>query len=236
MKKSLQRLIASAGTCLPLALFFLFPTAAFAFPSQGWGCIACHSTPGGSLIATPDPLAIILDDSGLLTFDITDLGGSTDTALSVQGLDNPLLDAAVGASGDYWTLTPGSGGTSLISDNITSVGPYTMDVRIGSGAVSGDYPIVVIYAGNGFRGTETGFTLRVIGPPPVLTIVPVGDRYVSISWTPDAPGFVLQETLSLSLTNWVNSMSGTNNPVVVGATARSRFYRLNKPSEDTPPH
>jgi hypothetical protein len=52
----------------------------------------------------------------------------------------------------------------------------------------------------------------------------------TISWTPDTgTNWVLQETLSLSPTNWVNSLSGTNNPVVVPATGATRFYRLNKP-------
>ena len=42
-------------------------------------------------------------------------------------------------------------------------------------------------------------------------------------------GFVLQETDSLSPTNWVNSVSGTNNPTVVPATMPAKFYRLSNP-------
>jgi hypothetical protein len=229
MKKSLQRVIGSAVTSLLLAFLFLVPNGAAAWPNQGGSCTTCHSTPGGSLIATPDPLEIEPGNSGLLTFDITDLGGSEDTRISVQGLDNLDLDATVDPGGDNWTFVNGSGGKSYISDNITSTRSYTLSMLIGANAISGDYPIVVMYAGNGLRGAETSFTLRVISEPPVLTIVPAGVGFASISWPPDSHGFVLQETLSLSLTNWVNSPSGTNNPVVFSTTARSRFYRLNKP-------
>ena len=43
------------------------------------------------------------------------------------------------------------------------------------------------------------------------------------------PGFVLQETLSLSLTNWVNSASSATNPIVIPVTLPTKFYRLSKP-------
>ena len=62
---------------------------------------------------------------------------------------------------------------------------------------------------------------------PLLSIVAAGPGQAQISWEPNTPGFVLQETLSLSPANWVNSASGTNNPGVVPATAPTRFYRLN---------
>jgi hypothetical protein len=64
---------------------------------------------------------------------------------------------------------------------------------------------------------------------PTLTIVPAGAGQAQISWTPDTPGFVLQETLSLAPTNWVDSVSGSTNPVVVPATVPTKFYRLFKP-------
>ena len=64
---------------------------------------------------------------------------------------------------------------------------------------------------------------------PLLSITSAGLGQAQISWEPDTPGFVLQETLSLSPTNWVNSASGTNNPVIVPAATPTKFYRLNKP-------
>ena len=189
----------------------------------------CHSVPGGSLIAAPDPLTIELGDNGLLTFHITDLGGSENTLISVQGLDKLVLDATVGAGGDNWTFVNGSNGKSYISDNITSPGPYTLDVSIGATAISGDYPIVVMYAGNGLRGTEIGFTLRIVSEPPVLTIVTAGVGFASISWTPNNANSVLQENLTLLPANWTNSPSGSTNPIVVSTALPTKFYRVVSP-------
>jgi len=63
----------------------------------------------------------------------------------------------------------------------------------------------------------------------ILTIAPAAPGFALISWTPNTPGFVLQETLSLSAANWTNSSSGATNPVVVPATLPTKFYRLAKP-------
>jgi hypothetical protein len=63
---------------------------------------------------------------------------------------------------------------------------------------------------------------------PTLTIARSGPGQARISWTPNTPGFVLQETASLSPTNWVNSASGAANPVTVPATLPTKFYRLKK--------
>jgi hypothetical protein len=64
---------------------------------------------------------------------------------------------------------------------------------------------------------------------PKLFIAPAGAGSNNISWTPDAAGFVLQETLSLSPASWTNSPSGSTNPVVVPTTVPMKFYRLFKP-------
>jgi len=64
---------------------------------------------------------------------------------------------------------------------------------------------------------------------PTLTIAPAAPGQATISWTPATPGFVLQESLSLSATNWTNSPSGTTNPTTVPTGTPVRFYRLFKP-------
>lgn len=63
---------------------------------------------------------------------------------------------------------------------------------------------------------------------PLLTIVAFGAGQARISWTPDTPGFVLQENTNLATTNWVNSPSGSSNPVMVPATLPIKSYRLRK--------
>lgn len=64
---------------------------------------------------------------------------------------------------------------------------------------------------------------------PLLTIVPAGAGQATVSWTAISFGFVLQETWSLSPANWINSVSGPTNPIVVPATLPTKFYRLFKP-------
>ncbi|PWU15813.1 MAG: hypothetical protein C5B50_14630 [Verrucomicrobia bacterium] len=63
---------------------------------------------------------------------------------------------------------------------------------------------------------------------PLLTIAPAAPGSATISWTPNTPGFVLQETWSLTPANWTNSLSGSANPVTF-PTLAARFYRLRKP-------
>ena len=64
---------------------------------------------------------------------------------------------------------------------------------------------------------------------PTLTITPATPGNASVSWSPNTPGFVLQENLNLGTTNWVNSPSGATNPIVVPAIVPQKFYRLFKP-------
>jgi len=61
-----------------------------------------------------------------------------------------------------------------------------------------------------------------------LSITPSSPGSTTISWEPDIPGYVLQETQTLS-SNWVDSASGSTNPVVVPVTTPAMFYRLAKP-------
>jgi len=63
---------------------------------------------------------------------------------------------------------------------------------------------------------------------PILTIVPVRAGHAQVSGLPNPAGFVLEETLSLAPTNWINSGSGSTNPIVVPATVPTKFYRLFK--------
>jgi hypothetical protein len=77
-------------------------------------------------------------------------------------------------------------------------------------------------------GAAYVFSLPTISNP-ALSIVTTGSGRATVSWSPAMPGYVLQETLSLSPTNWVNAASGTNNPTVVPATLPTQFYRLFKP-------
>ena len=63
---------------------------------------------------------------------------------------------------------------------------------------------------------------------PTLAIEPFGSGQARISWSPNTPGFVLQENANLSTDTWVNAPSGANNPAIVPATLPLKAYRLRK--------
>ena len=86
---------------------------------------------------------------------------------------------------------------------------------------------------NGQYSVTGGFwalptAVQVTGAP-TLAIVRAAPGQATISWTPNTPGFVLQETAVRSPANWTNSPSGATNPITVPATLPTTFYRLFKP-------
>jgi hypothetical protein len=118
-----------------------------------------------------------------------------------------------------WSTIDGGGGTS-------TGGVYSVSGTIGqhdaSGAMTnGQYSVT-----GGFWALPTA--IQVTGAP-TLTIAPAAPGNATISWTPNTPGFVLQQTSVLSPSNWTNSPSGATNPIVVPANQTARFYRLFKP-------
>src|SRR3954463_3740950 len=116
-----------------------------------------------------------------------------------------------------WYTIDGGGGTS-------SGGPYTLSGTIGQpdpGRLSGGNFVL----DGGFWGGV--FAVQQVGAP-TLYIERIGSN-VRISWSPEIPGFRLQERGSLSLGNWGDSASGTSNPTTVSAIGVTRFFRLRKP-------
>ena len=118
-----------------------------------------------------------------------------------------------------WFTIDGGGGTS-------TGGVYSVSGTIGQPDASGPMTNGQYSVTGGFWALP--FAVQTPGRP-TLTIVPFGPGQARIAWTPNTPGFVLQETLSLSPANWVNSPSGAANPITVPATIPRKFYRLNKP-------
>jgi hypothetical protein len=118
-----------------------------------------------------------------------------------------------------WFKIAGGGGTC-------ANGPYSLSGTssqhdAGGPMTNGQYSVT-----GGFWALPTA--VQTLGAP-TLIIVRATAGQVTISWSPNTPGYVLQETLSLSPTNWTFSSSGTNNPVTVPAQLASKFYRLFKP-------
>lgn len=118
-----------------------------------------------------------------------------------------------------WFKIDGGGGTSM-------GGVYSLSGTIGQHDAGGPMIGGAYSLTGGFWALP--FAVQTLGAP-TLTIVPFGAGQARVSWTPNAPGYVLQETLSLAPTNWVNSPSGAANPVTVSAAIPTKFYRLHKP-------
>jgi len=118
-----------------------------------------------------------------------------------------------------WHTIDGGGGTS--TGGVYSVSGTIGQSDAGGAMTNGQYSVT-----GGFWALPQ--LVQVTGAP-TLTIVPATPGNATISWTPATPGFALQETLSLSPTNWVNSASGATNPITVPATLPTKYYRLSKP-------
>ena len=119
---------------------------------------------------------------------------------------------------DWFTLDGGGG--------ISTGGVYSIAGTIGQPDAG---PVMT---GGGFSVTGGFWALPVVVQTPgapLLTVIHFGQGQARIAWTPATPGFVLQESLSLSPANWVNSPSGASNPVTVPASLPAKFYRLHKP-------
>jgi hypothetical protein len=141
------------------------------------------------------------------------------STLSLSVVTVMLSAAALAQYSIDWHTIDGGGGTS--TGGVYSVSGTIGQPDAGPKMTNGQYSVT-----GGFWALPTAIQTE---GAPTLTIVPAGAGQAQISWTPDTPGFVLQETLSLAPTNWVDSVSGSTNPVVVPATVPTKFYRLFKP-------
>ena len=118
-----------------------------------------------------------------------------------------------------WYRVAGGGGTS-------TNGQYALTGTIGQPDVGASMTNAQFSLTGGFWPLPQ--VVQVEGAP-TLTIKRASPGNATISWSPSAPGFVLQETWSLSQANWTNSVSGSTNPVVVQTTVPARFFRLHRP-------
>ena len=74
--------------------------------------------------------------------------------------------------------------------------------------------------------------LDVIGYHPLVPTIAIshaGNGKETVSWSPNTPGFVLQERINLLSATWLNSASGTNNPVTITNTGTIKFFRVFHP-------
>ena len=118
-----------------------------------------------------------------------------------------------------WHTIDGGGGTS-------TGGVFTLSGTIGQPDAGGPMTGGNYSLTGGYWALPTA--LQTPGMP-TLFIAFASPGFARISWAPNTPGFVLQESTSLSPPNWSDSPSSASNPVVVPATLPAKFYRLRKP-------
>ncbi|GEM_PF-2530866 len=96
-------------------------------------------------------------------------------------------------------------------------------------APAGDGLAVIGAQFDAAAATNSGIAHLFSQATPTLAIVPVSSDQATLSWTPDFPGFVLQETDTLAPANWTISASGYTNPIGVPTSKPLRSFRLIKP-------
>ena len=117
-----------------------------------------------------------------------------------------------------WFTIDGGGGTSAGS-------VFTVNGTIGQPDAGGPM------TGGNFSLTG-GFwawpgVIQIPGAP-ALVITPAAPGLATITWNPATPGFVLQQSDSLTTPNWSDAPSGAVNPATVPATLPVNFYRLRR--------
>ena len=149
--------------------------------------------------------------------DLTDpMNGSRNSrsaTLSVFALSSLLCSFAAAQYSIDWHTIDGGGGTS-------AGGVYSVSGTLGQpdtgNMTGGDFVV--------HGGFWVSAAVQVEGAP-WLYILAEGGTNVVVSWIPAAPGWVLQEALTLQ-TNWVDSVSGPTNPISIPAIEATMFYRL----------
>lgn len=140
------------------------------------------------------------------------------TILALIAASIAISASAQNYSIDWFTID-GGGGTS-------SGGVYSLSGTIGQPdagvtMTGGQYTLVGGFWALPFAVQEPG--------APTLAIEPFGSGQARISWSPNTPGYILQENTDLNTGNWENSPSGSTNPAIVPATIPIKAYRLRKP-------
>lgn len=133
-----------------------------------------------------------------------------------------LAAASVTAGAQYsisWFKVAGGGSTS-------TNGPFFLSGTVGQSDAGGPMTGGPYSLAGGYWVLPVAVPTPTSGAP-VLHIVPAGPGEAMLSWTPAAPGWLLQEAPQPTGT-WTNSPSGAANPVTVPATLPFKFYRLFK--------
>jgi hypothetical protein len=134
------------------------------------------------------------------------------------GIGSKSILVTAGTSSKSFTFTPS--GTGMQWSNF-----YFSFI-----ATSSSTPLSIVGTSSGSGNQSLFFdNVSVLAGSPALTIAPAAPGQVTVSWLPDIPGYLLQESPNLSAVSWTNSASGVTNPITVLVAFPNRFYRLYHP-------
>jgi hypothetical protein len=162
---------------------------------------------------------------GTASIEVTRSGSSTHLPLTLH----VTLGGGTATSGDDYTDVSG-----MVNWGTNDTAAKTIDVPVANDCeIEGDETVQLTLTSlcgpATFAASATSLvaTLTIHDPPmPTLSIDSAGTSMATISWTPDVPGLILQNAMSLSTSNWVNASSGPTNPANISVLAPSQFYRL----------
>ena len=174
MKRLLSGTLIAVAACMLVAA--VAPLAG-AYPGRTGNCAACHNDGSGSLTPSPNPLELLPGENGLLTFDVTALAApGENNMIALEDLSIAELDASIGGGGDSWTL----GTTATKSSQGIGLGPYVLDLMVGSNAVPGLYELNWTLAGSGPTGNSGTFFVNVIPEPATVVLLGLGIAGVTL--------------------------------------------------------
>lgn len=168
----------------------------------------------------------------------------TGSSLAPEKFLTVIVSGAVTAAGSL----EGTGLTLGVNASIFAGAPDVMaytGARSGQASFAGYLPLLhnpanwITQDGTGFQHNDgtapdtpfdaTPFTITAPAPLPKLSIEATPPGFVTLSWTPDTPGWHLQESTLLTPGSWSNSASGSTNPAVIPITPDRKFFRLKNP-------
>jgi hypothetical protein len=184
------------------------------------------------------PHSMAIDSSGNIY--LSDYGNGDEAGPSIEAAVHAFIDSAS-------PILPGNGGTATWGLEPTSnlaadllapeTGYYTTWLTVGvtNGTIglsfspnptanSRSAPIYLRLTTGGDYDQE--FSVTQLSSLINLSLTPSGTTQSTLSWSPTWSGLVLQETANLNAPNWINSPSGTNNPVNIALTGPNKFYRV----------
>jgi hypothetical protein len=179
---------------------------------------------------------------------ITNTPPSAPTGLAMTASSNAVMlswnsatDGQTPASGLTYNVRASTtpGGNDLLSAHVNATNGFRRVPAMGNAMLRHSLPLTGLTNGqtvywsvqgvdNAFAGGPFAAETSVVSLPQLDIMRPDATNAV-VSWTPPTFGWVLQQSSSLTASNWITPASGSANPATLPATNSAQFYRLHQP-------